>query len=103
MGPTLICPVFGRSAGERRHNMPGISVASGPRFALLHTTGTRSWKVAGIDALVPSLRPHVLSWRPFTRSEGTSGARVGEYLGFQLRQFNHPAQCSALPVCSRVS
>ena len=61
MGPTLICPVFGRSAGERRHNMPGISVASGPRFALLHTTGTRSWKVAGIDALAPSLRPHVLA------------------------------------------
>ena len=96
----LICPAFGRcwqvSGGIicPAYRCPALPYCT---FAMRHFVG---------KVLTPGpteLHPPSLIELMYSLVLPDSSSGVGEYLGFQLRQFNHPAQCSALPVCSRVS
>ena len=71
----LICPVFGRlaAAGERRHDMPGISVPSG---TLLHFCKVANSAPAGKSQVLtpgPPAAPDLMY--------SFEGRGVGEYLG----------------------
>ena len=71
----IICPVFGRlaAAGERRHDMPGISVPSG---TLLHFCKVANSAPAGKSQVLtpgPAAAPDLMY--------SFEGRGVGEYLG----------------------